>query len=79
MPIATYQGYLRTIKAKTGKIPADFRQMADEKGYMQNGLLKPTVKATEIFNWLKQDFDLGRGHGMAIYALLKGIKDENSI
>jgi len=79
MPTPSYQGYLRTIKAKTGKTPADFRQMAEEKGFTESGALKPTVKAMEIFNWLKQDFDLGRGHGMAIYALLKGIKDENSI
>jgi hypothetical protein len=28
--------------------------------------------------WLKQDFDLGHGHAMAIYALLKGGKSEDS-
>jgi hypothetical protein len=27
---------------------------------------------------LKQDFKLGHGHAMAIYALLKGTKRENS-
>jgi hypothetical protein len=72
----SFQAYLKTIKTKTGKGPADFRKIAEEKGFTQNGELK--VKATEIFNWLKADFDLGRGHGMAIFALLKGIKNEDS-
>ena len=74
----SYQGYLRTIKTKTGKGPADFRAMAEEKGFTQNGQLKSGIKAGDIFKWLKEDYDLGRGHGMAIYALLKGIKNEDS-
>ena len=73
----SFQGYLKTIKEKTGKVPADFRALAEEKGFTQNGELK--VKAGEITQWLKDDFQLGQGHGMAIFALLKGIKDENSI
>lgn len=72
----SFQAYLNTIKEKTGKVPADFRQLAAEKGFTVNGELQ--VKATEITNWLKQDFDLGHGHAMAIYALLKGIKNEDS-
>ncbi|MGN6396920.1 MAG: DUF4287 domain-containing protein [Mucilaginibacter sp.] len=28
--------------------------------------------------WLKDDFPLGHGHAMAIYALLNGIKNEDS-
>lgn len=72
----SFQGYLNTIKEKTGKTAADFRTLAAEKGFAQNGELK--VKAGEIVDWLKTDFDLGHGHAMAIYALLKGIKDENS-
>ena len=35
------------------------------------GLLRPGVKAGEIVAWLKKDFDLGHGHAMAIYAVLK--------
>jgi hypothetical protein len=72
----SFQGYLNTIKEKTGKGPADFRAIAEEKGFTQNGELK--VKAGDITNWLKNDFELGHGHGMAIYALLKGIKNEDS-
>ena len=78
MPLPSFQSYLRTIKAKTGKGPADFRAMAEQKGFTQNGALKPNVKASDIFNWLKDEFELGRGHGMAIYALLKGIKNDDS-
>lgn len=74
----SFQGYLNTIKIKTGKGPADFKKLADQKGFSEDGLLKPTVKAGEIIQWLKEDFELGHGHSMAIYALLKGTKDENS-
>ncbi|RXF68942.1 DUF4287 domain-containing protein [Arcticibacter tournemirensis] len=72
----SFQGYLKTIKEKTGKGPAEFKALAEEKGFIQNGELK--VKAGEITNWLKEDFGLGHGHSMAIYALLRGLKDENS-
>lgn len=75
----SFQGYLKTIKEKTGKEPVDFRNLADQKGFTTAGKLNDNAKAAEIVAWLKQDFDLGHGHAMAIYALLKGIKDENSI
>jgi hypothetical protein len=72
----SFQGYLKTIKEKTGKGPADFRELAEEKGFTQSGEL--AVKAGDMTNWLKNDFELGHGHAMAIYALLKGIKNEDS-
>jgi hypothetical protein len=75
----SFQAYLNTIKAKTGKGPADFRELAEQKDFTQNGELKPTIKAGDIVKWLKEDFDLGHGHAMAIYALLKGIRDEDSL
>ncbi|WP_374949952.1 DUF4287 domain-containing protein [Mucilaginibacter sp.] len=73
----SFQGYLKTIKEKTGKSPADFRQLAEEKGFTSGGELQ--AKAGDITNWLKADYDLGHGHAMAIYALLKGIKNEDSV
>jgi hypothetical protein len=73
----SFQAYLDNIKTKTGKGPDDFKKLADQKGFSINGKLKPTTKAGEIVSWLKQDFELGHGHSMAIYALLKGIKKEN--
>ncbi|HLY72413.1 MAG TPA: DUF4287 domain-containing protein [Puia sp.] len=74
----SFQAYLKNIKSKTGKDPADFRKMAEEKGFTKKGKLDPATKAAEIIKWLKKDFDLGHGHAMAIYALLKGIKNEKS-
>ncbi len=74
----SYQAYLKNTKTKTGKTPRVFRELAEQKGFTQNGELKPAVKAGEIIKWLKGDFDLGHGHAMAIYALLKGVKNEDS-
>ncbi|WP_183560849.1 DUF4287 domain-containing protein [Mucilaginibacter sp. SP1R1] len=74
----SFQAYLNTIKSKTGKGPQDFRKQAEEKGLTQNGELKSSTKAGDIVKWLKDDYELGHGHAMAIYALLKGIKNEDS-
>ena len=72
----SFQAYLDNIKVKTGKSPDDFKRLAEKKGFAQNGKLKPEVKAGEIVKWLKEEFKLGHGHSMAIYALLKGMKKE---
>jgi hypothetical protein len=66
---------MKTIKTLTGKDPQDFQPLAEKKGYLLNGELKPSVKAGEIVNWLKDDFNLGHGHAMAIYAWFKGKRD----
>lgn len=68
----SFQAYIENIKIKTGKTPDDFKQLGEEKGYLQNGQLVKTVKATEITDWLKEDFGLGHGHAMALYATFKG-------
>ena len=70
----SFQAYLDNIQAKTGKSPSDFKALAEKMGFTQNGKIKPEVKATQITNWLKEEFGLGHGHAMAIYALLKGKK-----
>ena len=72
----SFQAYLDNIQAKTGKSPADFKKLAEKKGFTQKGKLKPEVKAGEIVKWLKEEFQLGHGHSMAIYALLQGMKKE---
>jgi hypothetical protein len=73
----SFQAYLDSIKTKTGKDPDDFRILAEHKGFLQNGQIKVGTKAGDIVNWLKEDFGLGHGHAMAIYALFKGIKNES--
>jgi hypothetical protein len=70
----SFQAYLDNIQKKTGKSPDDFKKLATSKGFLVKGKLKPEVKAGQIVQWLKEDFDLGHGHAMAIYALFKGIK-----
>lgn len=71
----SFQAYIDNIKAKTGKTPDDFKKMAEEKEFIVDGMLNPKVKATEITNWLKEEFGLGHGHAMAIYATFKGKTD----
>ncbi len=68
----SFQAYIDNIHHKTGKTPEDFKQLATEKGFIVDGELNKSVKATEITNWLKNDFELGHGHAMAIYATFKG-------
>ena len=68
----SFQAYIDNIKTKTGKSPEDFKKLAEKKGFLKNGELVKTVKATEITNWLKDEFELGHGHAMAIYATFKG-------
>lgn len=57
----SFQAYLDNIEDKTGITPKEFIALAKEKGFDA-----PTTKAGEIINWLKDDFDLGRGHAMSL-------------
>ena len=77
--IMSFQAYIDNIKKKTGKSPEDFKKLAEKKGFLQKGQLQEGVKAGQIIAWLKEDFDLGHGHAMAIYAIFKGVKNEDSV
>jgi hypothetical protein len=68
----SFQAYIDNIKIKTGKTPADFKKLGEENGFLKKGELAEGIKAGQIVTWLKDDFDLGHGHAMAIYALFKG-------
>lgn len=72
----SFQAYLDNIQAKTGKSPTDFKKLAEKKGFLIKGKLTAGVKAGEIVQWLKEDFELGHGHAMALFALFKGAKKE---
>ena len=61
----SFQAYLDNIEIKTGKTPNDFIALANEKGF------GPETKAGEIAAWLKEDFDLGHGHAMAMVHVIK--------
>jgi uncharacterized protein YdhG (YjbR/CyaY superfamily) len=62
----SFQAYINNIKTNTGKSPEDFKKLAQKKG-----LLKEGFKASDLIKWLKEDFDLGHGHSMAIWATFK--------
>ena len=57
----SFQAYLDTVHAKTGKTPADFALLAQQKSLTKHG---------ELVAWLKQDFALGHGHANAVVAAL---------
>ena len=61
----SFQAYLDNIEARTGKTPREFIQLAEARGYGRD------TKSGEIVEWLKQDFDLGRGHAMALVHVIK--------
>ncbi len=68
----SFQAYISNIQAKTGKSAEDFKVLGEAKGFLENGVLRQDVKAGAIIAWLKEDFQLGHGHAMAIVALFKG-------
>ena len=72
----SFQAYIDNIQKKTGNSAEDWFRLGTEKGFVENGALKSSVKATEVTNWLKADYGLGHGHAMSIVALLRGHKDE---
>jgi len=61
----SYQAYLDAIETKTGRTPAALLAEATERGFT------PTTKAADVVAWLKDDYDVGRGHAMALYGVLK--------
>jgi hypothetical protein len=65
----SFQAYLDTIKAKTGKTPDDFRALAAKQGL---------TKYSEIVAWLKADYGLGQGHANAMAQLLANAEKLNA-
>lgn len=61
----SFQAYLDNIETKTGKTPNEFVALAKKKGFGAE------TKAGEIVAWLKQDFELGHGHSMALVHVIK--------
>ena len=62
----SFQAYLDAVEAKTGKTPRQIMELAKAKGFDREG-----VKAGDILAWLKADYDLGRGHGMAMVHVIQ--------
>lgn len=68
----SFQAYLDTIQRKTGLDVGGLKTAADAKGLSEQGRLKADVKAGQVVDWLQAEHGLGRGHAMAVYALLTG-------
>lgn len=62
----SFQAYLDTIEKKTGLTPRELLAVAHGRG-----LDEPPVSAAAVIEWLKTDYDLGRGHAMAMVHVLK--------
>jgi hypothetical protein len=62
----TFQAYLDAVQAKTGKTPEELKTAAE-----QAGVYDPEMTATQLVDWLKAEYALGRGHSMAVWAVFK--------
>jgi hypothetical protein len=62
----SFQACLDDIEEKTGVTPRQFIELVKERGYDD-----PGVKAGVIVEWLKSEYDLGRGHAMALVHVIK--------
>jgi hypothetical protein len=62
----TFQAYLDAVKSKTGLDPHGILALSKERS-----IYAPDMKATNLINFLKDEFDLGRGHSMSIWAVFK--------
>lgn len=62
----SFQAYLDAVEDKTGLTPRQLIEQAKSRGFDQ-----PDIKAGEILAWLKDDYGLGRGHGMAMVHVIK--------
>ncbi|WP_369370540.1 DUF4287 domain-containing protein [Promicromonospora sp. Populi] len=63
----SFQAYLDAVEDKTGHTPRQLVELAGERGF------DASTKAAPILEWLKEDFGLGRGHGMAmVHVITKG-------
>jgi hypothetical protein len=63
--VMSFQAYLDAIEKKTGKTPAELLQEAADRGFDK------AAKAADVVGWLKTDYELGQGHAMALYGVLK--------
>jgi hypothetical protein len=63
----SFQAYLDAVEEKTGLTPRALVDLAHERGFDES------TKAGPILEWLKEDYGLGRGHGMAmVHVITKG-------
>ena len=62
----SFQAYFDTIEDRTGLTPRQLLEIAHAKG-----LDGPDAKAGDVVTWPKDEYDLGRGHAMALWRVIK--------
>jgi Domain of unknown function (DUF4287) len=62
----TFQAYLDAVKAKTGLTPDGILALAKERR-----VYAPDMKAAALIKLLKDEFELGHGHSMSVWAVFK--------
>jgi hypothetical protein len=62
----SFQACLDDIKLKTGKSPEQLKVLAEKEG-----VYKPEMKASALVAWLRDGFELGRPHAMAVWEVFK--------
>ncbi len=62
----SFQAYLDAIEDKTGLTPRQLVDIAKGRGYDE-----ASAKAGTILEWLKDEYGLGRGHGMALVHVIR--------
>ena len=62
----SFQAYLDAVQAKTGKTPGELKAAAEAAG-----VYDPDMTATQLVDWLKEEYGLGRGHAMSVWAVFK--------
>jgi Domain of unknown function (DUF4287) len=70
----SFQAYLDAVEDKTRRTPQEIVDRAGARGFCAD------TKSGEILAWLTSEFDLGRGHGMALVHVIKngpGISDRH--
>jgi len=58
----SFQAYIDNITKITNHTPEQIRAKAIEQG-----ILSENMKATELTDWLKSEFNLGHGHAMSLW------------
>ncbi|HEX5332539.1 MAG TPA: DUF4287 domain-containing protein [Cellulomonas sp.] len=62
----SFQAYLDAIEAQTGLTPRQLVDLARSKGFDE-----PGAKAGDDVAWLKEDYDVDRGHAMVLWDVIK--------
>lgn len=62
----SFQAYLDAIHRQTGMTPEQLKTAATKAK-----IYAPDMTATTLVDWLAEEFSLGRGHSMAVWAVWK--------